>query len=118
MIHFKMILILLVISSLTITVTAEKLSLTTHNQLIGKLEAISKSSNTSDGMVSSKKIELRLADLYSERARLLSIENEGKGEILFKSAIQSDREKALQIYEKQLSSLFTSERDRIYLQVI
>jgi hypothetical protein len=94
---------------------AEKLDLSTHDALIQKLEAVV-STKDDDTMYQQSQLALRLADLYAERARLLSLENEGKGDIQFKDKIISDRTKAVKIYTQVLPSLKSQEKGRVLLQ--
>ncbi len=94
---------------------SEKLDLSTHNSLIEKLESVL-SSHGSDSMFKNSKLALRLADLYAERARLLSLEKEGKGDVIYKDKILSDRTQAIKIYSQIRSSLKPQEKGRVLLQ--
>lgn len=101
--------------SLSLQVHAEKLDLETHSSLISKLESVVDLS-TKDAMVSQLKISKRLADLYAERARLLSLQHEGKAELLNQKQIDSDRRKSLSILTKVTPSLDKSERGYALMQ--
>ncbi|MBL7543336.1 MAG: hypothetical protein JNL11_05940 [Bdellovibrionaceae bacterium] len=108
-------LIAAMVLSAQLLVAAEKLDLSTHDSLIQKLESILSIQN-SDTMFKQSQIALRLADLYAERARLLSLEDQGKGDILFKDKIAADRAKAIKIYSQILPSLKSAEKGRVLLQ--
>jgi hypothetical protein len=97
------------------TYGTEKLDLSTHDSLIQKLESIL-SNRDSDTMYKQSQLALRLADLYSERARLWSLEKEGKGDQLYKEQIVTDRTKAVKIYTQVLPSLKSQEKGRVLLQ--
>lgn len=94
---------------------AEKLSLSTHDSLIQKLESVL-DNGMKDSMVKQSQLALRLADLYAERARLLSLENEGKGDVLNKTKIEEDRKKALKIYASIDNQLKSKQKGRVHLQ--
>lgn len=94
---------------------AEKLDLATHHSLIQKLESVLSTRGT-DTMYKNSKLALRLADLYAERARLLSLEYEGKGDILFKDKITLDRKQSIKIYSQIITTLSPEEKGRVLLQ--
>jgi hypothetical protein len=96
-------------------IAAEKLDLSTHDSLIKKLESIL-SVHDNDTMYKQSQLALRLADLYSERARLWSLEKEGKGEQIYTEQIRADRTKAVKIYTQVLPSLKPQEKGRVQLQ--
>ncbi len=73
---------------------AEKLDLSAHNAIIQKLESAA-SVSTDDSMVQSASLIYRLADLYAERARLLSMEEQGLGATKNAAQISADRKKAI-----------------------
>jgi hypothetical protein len=97
-------------------VRGEKLDLETHNSLIQKLESVLTGSKT-DTMVSQPTLAHRLADLYAERARLLSLEKEGQGDKLYRTQIESDRSKALSIYSKLIGTLDKSDKGIVLMQM-
>lgn len=94
---------------------AEKLDLSTHDSLIQKLESVV-STKDNDTMYKQSQLALRLADLYAERARILSLEKEGKGDQIHKTKIETDRTKAVKIYAQVLPSLKAQEKGRVLLQ--
>lgn len=106
---------ILILGFTPLLLAAEKLSLATHSALIQKLESVI-SNKDRDTMYKQSQLALRLADLYAERARLLSLENEGKGDIVNKDKIHTDRSQAISIYSKVLSSLKSEEIGRVLLQ--
>lgn len=109
---------LVVMSSLLaahLSLAAEKLDLSTHDSLIQKLESVVSTKDT-DTMYKQSQLALRLADLYAERARILSLEKEGKGDQIYKDKIEADRTKAVKIYTHVLPSLKTQEKGRVLLQ--
>lgn len=101
---------------------AEKLSLSAHNSIIQKLESASQV-NDDDKMVMKNELAIRLADLYAERARLLSLEKNGEGEKKYSQEIKSDREKSIQLLTKIVKNessdepLEKADKGRIYLQM-
>lgn len=94
---------------------SQKLTLSTHDSLIQKLESIL-STKDNDSMYKQTQLALRLADLYAERARLLSLEKEGKGDLIYKDKIEADRTKAINIYLKITPKLKSEEKGRVLLQ--
>lgn len=94
---------------------AEKLDLSTHDSLIKKLESVV-SMQSNDTMYKQSQLALRLADLYAERARLLSLEKQGQGDQIYKDKIASDRSAAIQIYTRLLPNLKIQEKGRVLLQ--
>lgn len=94
---------------------AEKLDLSTHDSLIQKLESVV-SIEGKDSMYNSSQLSLRLADLYAERARLLSLEKQGQGDQLYKAKITEDRTRAIKLYTQVLPSLKLQEKGRVLLQ--
>lgn len=111
----KFILSFVVVGSV-VSARAEKLDLETHNSLIQKLESVVDIEKT-DSMVSQPKLTHRLADLYAERARLLTLDNEGQGEKVHHDQINSDRTKALSIYQGLQGSLTPSESGTVLMQM-
>ena len=97
-------------------VQAEKLDLSAHNAIILKLES-TLSLSTEDSMVQHVPIIHRLADLYAERARLLTMEDEGRGAQKFAEQIKSDRKKSVLTLQKILSSLSKAEKGSALLQI-
>lgn len=95
---------------------AQKLDLATHNSLIQKLESVADLS-TKDAMVRQSELAHRLADLYAERARLLSMENQGQGEKIHRALIESDRRKSIRILKTIIPTLEKSERGVVLLQM-
>lgn len=99
---------------------AEKLSLSAHDSLISKLESVIQldagSKRANDNMLKQSQLALRLADLYAERARLLSIDKEGQGDVLHKDQIEKDRQKSLSIYKQVLNQVKPEQKGRILLQ--
>ena len=92
-----------------------KMDIKTHNSLIEKLESVTEQ-NKADSMIKQHQLYYRLADLYSERSRLWSMENEGRGEQLSKKQINADRRKAINIYKKILPLLKYEEKNHALLQ--
>lgn len=96
---------------------AEKLDLSAHNSIIQKLESAANVSNDGSMMVQTIQLHHRLADLYAERARLLSMEDEGKGAQTFKAKIEDDRQKAIVTLNKILNRLSQKQKGSALLQV-
>lgn len=95
---------------------AEKLDLSAHDSIIQKLESVANVTGE-DAMVQTVAVDHRLADLYAERARLLSMEEEGKGATSYKEQIKTDRNKAITNLNKVLSRLPLPERGNALLQI-
>jgi hypothetical protein len=102
--------------TLSLKAQAEKLDLETHNSLIQKLESALGVDNK-DSMVLHGNVALRLADLYAERARLLAMQNEGRGDKIHKARIEADRRKSIQISRRVLTELDSSEQGKLLLQI-
>lgn len=95
---------------------AEKLDLSAHDSIIQKLESAANIS-ADDSMVQMLQLNHRLADLYAERARLLSIEDEGKGAQTYKAQIETDRNKAIATLKKILNHLPLSSHGNALMQM-
>lgn len=112
--------LIIAISFMILQASAEKLSLSAHDSLISKLESVIQldldSQRNNDNMLKQSQLALRLADLYAERARLLSVDKEGQGDVVHKVQIEADRKKALSIYKKILNQVKTEQKGRILLQ--
>lgn len=93
---------------------ADKMDLSAHTSLINKLTEII---GYTEETVSKQNMMIRLADLHSERARLYAMENEGKGEATFKKEIESDRKKALSLYETAFKKAQKKTQGLILLQM-
>lgn len=94
---------------------ADKMDLDTHTSLINKLTEIVGYSD--EETVSKQNMMIRLADLHSERARMYAMENEGKGEATFKKEIETDRKKALALYDKAFKKAQKKTQGLILLQM-
>lgn len=90
--------------AISLVANAAKLDLATHNSLIQKLES-AVGTESSDAMMLQTNMAYRLADLYAERARLLSMDQEGQGERIHATEIITDRKKAISILTKILPAL-------------
>lgn len=113
----KQVLISVAIYILAISLArAEKLDLSAHDSIIQKLESAA-SISTDDSMVQTIQLNHRLADLYAERARLLSMEDEGKGAQTFKTQIDTDRKKAIATLTKILNRLSQNKKGPALLQM-
>jgi len=112
----KLTLVLTFITLISTSAVAEKLDIKTHEALIQKLESVL-SGGMSDSMIKQSQLSLRLADLYSEHSRLLSMENEGQGEQLNKKQINEDRKKAVGIYRKILPALKGTQKSHSLMQM-
>src|SRR5690606_8875211 len=108
--------IIFCILSITVHSFAIKLDLASHTSLIDKLESASRL-NSKDSMVLHNNLAHRLADLYAERARLLAMDQEGKGAQIHEKQINSDRRKAIAIHSKVVKTLKKSERGSILIQI-
>ncbi len=97
-------------------VKAENLDLTSHDLLIQKLEFAS-SISKSDSSVLQLNLQHRLADLYAERARLLSIEDKGQDSKALAEKIESDRQHSILILKKIIPLLSRLEKGSALLQV-
>lgn len=95
---------------------AEKLDLSAHDSIIQKLESAANVSSE-DSMVQTIQLNHRLADLYAERARLLSMEDEGKGAQTYKTQIEIDRNKAITTLNKILNRLPQQKKGQALLQM-
>ncbi len=91
---------------------AEKMSVETHTALIQKLESVYSFSEES---VSKQNMTIRLADLYSERARMYAMLEEGRGDVKYKKEIKSDRSRALGLYEKAFKNEKNTEKKGLIL---
>ena len=101
-------------------VQAAKLDLATHDNLIKKLESVLNSDSSeanSDSMVLQSNLASRLADLYAERARLLSMDQQGKGEQIHAAQISTDRKKSISILNNILTSLAREAQGPALLQM-
>lgn len=101
-------------------VQAAKLDLATHDNLIQKLESVLNTDSTeasSDTMLLQSNMASRLADLYAERARLLSMDQQGKGEQIHAVQISRDRKKSISILNSILTSLDSSAQGPALLQM-
>lgn len=105
--------ILLSLSS--ITSHAERLDLTTQSALIEKLESLL--NITTDNTTSKQNMILRLADLHSERARLLAMDQEGRGEEIHRKEISQDRSRALDLYNLGYTKAEKSQKGAILFQM-
>lgn len=92
----------------------EKMDSETTSLVIEKLENALKKSGASDDEAGS--LQLRLGDLYAERARLRFMEDTEKGITDSKSA-REDRQKALTFYEKALPFAPADVRGGLLLQM-
>ncbi|MBC7421204.1 MAG: hypothetical protein H7328_10795 [Bdellovibrio sp.] len=101
--------------AISIGAKASKLDLATHNSLIQKLES-AVGTESSDKMLLQTNMAYRLADLYSERARLLSMDQEGQGDKIHADQILSDRKKAVAIWAQIIPSLDKSDRGSALMQ--
>ena len=95
---------------------ATALDLATHDSLIQKLES-AVGTDTSDAMLLQTNMAYRLAGLYAERARLLSMEQEGRGEQINAQKITVDRKKSISILQKILKSLDNKTKGPAQLQI-
>ena len=92
-------------------VAAEKLSLANHDSLIQKLES-AVGDESSDAMLLQTNMSYRLAGLYAERARILSMDQEGQGAQVHAERIKTDRIKSISILQKIEKSLPKEARQR------
>ncbi|MBC7740938.1 MAG: hypothetical protein H7061_01995 [Bdellovibrionaceae bacterium] len=106
----------LILSSVSNYAFASKLDLATHNSLIQKLESAS-GVGWSDAMLLQTNMAYRLAGLYAERARILSMDEEGRGEQIHAKKIAADRAKSVSILNKVLKSLDKETRGPALLQI-
>jgi hypothetical protein len=95
---------------------AEKLDLATHNSLIEKIESATKL-GSKDAMVMHANLAHRLADLYAERARLLSMDQEGHGEQIHARQIESDRRKSIATLSQIVNVLDKNQKGPALLQM-
>lgn len=98
----------------------EKLDLQMQSDLIVKLESVLQASNTSqtdDQMLEQRTLSLRLADLYSERARLRTTADNGLGKQKYRHQIAQDQNRALVLYKKNLKKSKNDEKAKIQLQM-
>lgn len=101
--------VLAILVALFAKASLASLNLETQNALIQKLEQVRKE-QIQDQTIDSTAITLRLADLYSEKARLLSNESQGKGEQIYKSEIRKSRLQAISLYLQALNNLNTQKK--------
>lgn len=97
-------------------VLAAKLDLATHDSLIQKLES-AVDTESSDAMLLQHNMTYRLADLYAERARLLSMDEQGKGDKIHAVQIRADRKKSISILNKVLTALPKSDQGPALMQM-
>ncbi|MFN8945342.1 MAG: tetratricopeptide repeat protein, partial [Pseudobdellovibrionaceae bacterium] len=103
----------------------QRLDIKTQTDLIQKLESVLELQNAneaSDEMLANKSLTLRLADLYSERSRLLTVQlltvqEDGKGNEKYKKLISKDQNRAIQLYRKHLPKMSPAEKARPHLQI-
>ncbi|MCB0351243.1 MAG: hypothetical protein KDD38_08675, partial [Bdellovibrionales bacterium] len=105
----------LVLVSLTIgfSASAEKLDVHTHDMVIQKLELVLSGLS---GQKSEGNVLNRLADLYADRARLISIEEIEKNCHKCVEA-KTNREKAISYYQRAFSKVSKAEQPRVLLQI-
>lgn len=97
----------------------ERLDLETQSTLIKKLESVleaSEDNQDDDQMLTQKSLALRLADLYSERSRLLTVDEEGKGKEKYSQQILEDQNRALKLYQKSLPKMKGNDKAKVNLQ--
>jgi len=97
-----------------VAVALEKLDLQTQSALIEKLESLVKI--TPDETESKQNLLLRLADLHSERARLLAMDDEGRGEETHRKEIEADRQRAITLYDSTFKKADKDKKGAILLQ--
>ncbi len=95
---------------------AEKLDLSAHNAIIQKLESAASVSGD-DSMVQSTSLNYRLADLYAERARLMSMEEQGQGASKYAAQITADRKKSIDLLKKVISTLPQDKKGSALMQM-
>lgn len=95
---------------------AEKMSLEAHDLVIEKLESSLKVFGNNDQNVDSGGLKLQLANLYSEKARLLLVEEGHRG---CQNCLDSIafREKSIALYRKILPQLAGLQRSEVSLQL-
>jgi tetratricopeptide (TPR) repeat protein len=99
----------LLILSFSLNLHAESMDINTHDMLIEKLELGNK-------VQQSVQINLRLADLYSDRSRLKQInEAEQKCDNCLKST--QDRKKSVEIYQTIFDQLENKDKERAFDQI-
>ena len=112
---FKIILFALTfIIALNVKAQSEKMDLNDHNAVIEKLELILP--NLTDDAKKQNTIQLRLADLYAERARLFEIKA-GETNCLNCKEANQDRTKAIALYEKALPKASLENQKKSFLQL-
>ncbi|MEK6555042.1 MAG: hypothetical protein AABZ31_07375, partial [Bdellovibrionota bacterium] len=92
----------------------DKMNLTDHNAVIEKLEVVLP--NLSDDPAKLNVIQLRLADLYAERARILEV-NAGEKNCSECKDFANDRKKAITLYEKAVMKAPLEKQKAAYLQM-
>jgi hypothetical protein len=107
----------LLIAFFTIPAAAEapqKMDLTDHNAVIEKLEVVVP--NLTDDPAKLNLIQIRLADLYAERARILEV-NAGEKDCTTCKDFVNDRKKAIALYEKAVMKAPLDSQKKSYLQL-
>ncbi|MCB0413727.1 MAG: hypothetical protein KDD50_05305, partial [Bdellovibrionales bacterium] len=105
----RLLLILSFIFSLPVMAQVNSMDIETHTLLIEKLELGS-------SVNKDVSVELRIADLYSDRARLKSIEETEKN---CKQCMSSneDRKKAIKVYRSVFNKVDNTQRLRVFEQI-
>lgn len=96
--------------------SAEKMDLEAHNLVIEKLESSMKKINSNDKGINLISLKIQLANLYSEKARLLFIE-EGNQSCNHCLQSQSFKKKAIDLYLEILPELKNSDGGEVSLQL-
>lgn len=92
-------------------VSAESMNIETHQLMIQKLEVALKSGSSNNQMV-----QLRLADLYADQARLKTV-IQADGKCTTCADAERDRSKALVLYYTVFGSLESQDQQRVLLQI-
>ncbi|MEY4616454.1 MAG: hypothetical protein RJB66_1414 [Pseudomonadota bacterium] len=108
--------LLLTVSTFGLSSYAEKMSLEAHDLVISKLESSLQLLKRKDQAVDGLGLQLQLANLYADKARLLLVEEGRKG---CDGCLESKqfRKKAIGLYELVLPQLVGGDHDHIALQL-
>lgn len=88
----------------------ERLDMSTHDLMIQKLEG---ALSEVKGQPAEGRVRFRIADLYADRARLKSLEQEQESDV----AVKADRAKAIGYYRSALNLVLADEQAKALLQV-
>lgn len=112
--NFSKVCSILLVLACGLSLRAETLDLETTNEVVVRMEKVL--SSLERDSESYLPMQLRLADLYSDRARLYEVKDTAAGRETLKKS-ENDRKKAIVIYETALPQLKGEEQSRVLAQM-